>query len=76
MWLKFYRDYPVDTPLIKNRVQSGQGIIGCEMHELNGWGNTLHHSARDWRLLDDAKRKPHVGDRDSLPPMSEMQADY
>ncbi|MGZ3633372.1 MAG: hypothetical protein ACXWM7_03485 [Parachlamydiaceae bacterium] len=41
MWLKFYRDYPVDTPLIKNRLQSVQGIIGCEMHELNGWGNTL-----------------------------------
>lgn len=38
MWFKEYRDYPIDTPLIQKRVESGHGIIGCEMHELNGWG--------------------------------------
>jgi hypothetical protein len=38
MWFKEYRDYPIDRPLIKEPVESGRGIIGCEMHEINGWG--------------------------------------
>lgn len=38
MWFKEYRDYPRDRPLIKEKVESGTGIIGCEMHDLNGWG--------------------------------------
>lgn len=38
MWHKEYKDYPPDTPLRKERVKK---IVGCEMHELNGWGNTL-----------------------------------
>lgn len=42
MWFKEYRDYPIDKPLIKEQVESGEGIIGCEMHDLNGWGNELH----------------------------------
>ncbi len=42
MWPKVYRDYPPDHPLKKYRVEPGKGIIGCEMHELNGWGNSLH----------------------------------
>lgn len=42
MWPKKYRDYPPDKPLIKEQVQPGDGIIGCEMHEINGWGNNLH----------------------------------
>lgn len=42
MWFKHYRDYPIDRPLIKEQVESGKGIIGCEMHDLNGWGNALH----------------------------------
>lgn len=42
MWPKYYRDYPPDKPLIKEQVQPGDGIIGCEMHEINGWGNTHH----------------------------------
>jgi hypothetical protein len=51
MWPKFYRDYPPDSPLIKNRVQASHGIIGCEMHEINGWGNTYHHSPQEWRSV-------------------------
>lgn len=43
MWPKEYKDYKTDEPNIKNPIQPGHGIIGCEMHELNGWGNTLHH---------------------------------
>ena len=43
MWDRDYRDYKRDTPLIKERIESGKGFAGCEMHELNGWGNTLHH---------------------------------
>lgn len=42
MWPKEYKDYEVDKPLIKYEVSPGHGIIGCEMHELNGWGNTIH----------------------------------
>lgn len=42
MWFKEYRDYPIDRPLIKEQVEPGHGIIGCEMHDLNGWGTDLH----------------------------------
>jgi hypothetical protein len=42
MWQKAYRDYPEDTPLVKYQVETGRDMIGCEMHEINGWGNTLH----------------------------------
>jgi hypothetical protein len=43
MWFKEYRDYPIDHPLIKEKVEPGNGIIGCEMHDLNGWGTERHH---------------------------------
>ncbi len=43
MWFKEYRDYKVDTPLIKEQIEPGRGIIGCEMHDLNGWGDEIHH---------------------------------
>ena len=42
MWPKSYKDYPKDTPLVKNRVEPGKGIVGCEMSEPNGWGDTFH----------------------------------
>jgi len=42
MWPKSYRDYRLDESLIKNQVEPSRGIIGCEMHELNGWGTSLH----------------------------------
>lgn len=42
MWPKSYKDYPVDTALIQQQVESGKGIVGCEMHDLNGWGEELH----------------------------------
>jgi hypothetical protein len=41
MWQREYKDYKKDQPLIKQTVESGKGIIGCEMHEIFGWGNTL-----------------------------------
>lgn len=46
MWPKKYRDYPIDTPLVQQQVETGKGICGCEMHEINGWGNTLHNQRR------------------------------
>jgi hypothetical protein len=46
MWFKQYRDYPIDGPLIQEKVETGHGIIGCEMHDLNGWGNEIHHVKR------------------------------
>lgn len=42
MWPKAYKDYKIDDPLVKFPVFPGKGIIGCEMHDLNGWGNSLH----------------------------------
>lgn len=42
MWFKEYHDYPIDKPLIKEQVEPGHGIIGCEMHDLNGWSTHLH----------------------------------
>lgn len=42
MWFKQYRDYPIDRPLIKEQVEPSKGIVGCEMHDLNGWGTNLH----------------------------------
>lgn len=43
MWYREYRDYKPDEALIKQPVESGRGIVGCEMHEIFGWGNRLHH---------------------------------
>lgn len=43
MWHREYRDYKVDEPLIQQEIEPSKGICGCEMHEINGWGNTLHH---------------------------------
>ncbi len=42
MWPKSYKNYPQDYPLIKEKVEPGRGIVGCEMHDLNGWGETHH----------------------------------
>jgi hypothetical protein len=42
MWFKRYKDYPIDQPLIKEQVEPSHGIIGCEMHEQNGWGTEYH----------------------------------
>jgi hypothetical protein len=42
MWYREYRDYKPDEPLVKEKVGPGKGIVGCEMHEINGWGNSRH----------------------------------
>lgn len=42
MWFREFKDYPIDKPLIKEPVEPGNGIIGCQMHEINGWGTTMH----------------------------------
>jgi hypothetical protein len=42
VWRSIYKDYKPDGKWIKEEVESGKGIIGCEMHELNGWGNNIH----------------------------------
>lgn len=42
MWPKEYKDYPPDSPLRKERVETMQGITGCEMNEANGWGESFH----------------------------------
>lgn len=39
MWARKYKDYPPDTDLKKEQVESNSGIVGCEMHELFGWGS-------------------------------------
>jgi hypothetical protein len=40
MWFKEFKDYPIDKPLKKETVTQGPGLIGCEMKELNGWGES------------------------------------
>lgn len=42
MWWKEYKNTPPDTPLKKERIEPGKGIVGCEMHEINGWGLQVH----------------------------------
>lgn len=42
MWKNTYKDYKPDEAWVHEEVEPGDGIIGCEMHELNGWGNNLH----------------------------------
>jgi hypothetical protein len=49
MWDKEFRDYKRDQPLIKERIETGKNFSGCEMHELNGWGNTLQHPKKKKR---------------------------
>lgn len=59
MWPKAYRDYKVDKPLIKYQIEPSHGIIGCEMHEINGWGNTLHFhpEERHYHFHEQLKKK-------------------
>lgn len=49
MWFKHYRDYPHDKPIIKEQVEPSHGVIGCEMHDLYGWGTSHHITRRQWR---------------------------
>lgn len=37
MWNRKYKDYPKDSDMLKEKIESGKGIIGCEMHEVYGW---------------------------------------
>lgn len=53
MWPKSYRDYKIDAPLIKQQVEPSHGIIGCEMHDLNGWGNSLHIPKENFEEIRD-----------------------
>jgi hypothetical protein len=42
MWFRAYKNYPIDRPLVQEKVEPLKGIIGCEMHEINGWGDHIH----------------------------------
>lgn len=42
MWDRENEEYPKDSPFKQQKVQSGQGIVGCEMHETYGWQLSLH----------------------------------
>lgn len=43
MWHKEYKDYKKDECLIKQQTEPSKGIIGCEMHDYNGWGEEYHY---------------------------------
>lgn len=59
MWFKEYKDYPIDYPLVQEPVESGKGIIGCEMHELSGWGEEWHQVKNQKKsFFSDTKNKP------------------
>lgn len=49
MWPKAYKDYPKDTKLKKDQVEPSHGIIGCEMHDINGWGDSHHQTPQPKR---------------------------
>ena len=38
MWKNVYRDYKPNQDWIQVKVEPCRGIIGCEMHEVQGWG--------------------------------------
>lgn len=44
MWHNTYKDYSHDAELKKAKVHPGKGIIGCEMHEINGWSESYHQA--------------------------------
>jgi hypothetical protein len=44
MWARKYKDYPQDSLLVKEPVEPGKGIVGCEMHGYFGWGEVYHPS--------------------------------
>lgn len=42
MWKNTYKDYKPDEEWLQKTVEPGRGIVGCEMHEINGWGEAFH----------------------------------
>ncbi|MCC5831548.1 MAG: hypothetical protein JJU12_00695 [Chlamydiales bacterium] len=42
VWRNNYKDYKPDEAWIKEQVEPGRGIVGCEMHEHYGWGISTH----------------------------------
>ena len=42
MWDYHYKKQPKDKTLNHKQVEPGKGVIGCEMHEINGWGESYH----------------------------------
>ncbi len=47
MWQNLYSDYPQDTQTKNLHVEIGKGIVGCEMHEIAGWGEAHHPDPSD-----------------------------
>lgn len=45
MWKNTYKDYRPDEAWVKEKLEAGRGMVGCEMHETNGWGDQ-HHTPR------------------------------
>lgn len=59
MWARKYKDYPTDSSLVKQEVEPGKGIIGCEMHGYFGWGEAYHpHVNKEEARRDDAHLPP------------------
>jgi len=44
VWWQEYKDYRYDKPLKRHKVETGKGIVGCEMNDRNGYGVTMHRS--------------------------------
>ena len=51
MWWQEYADYCYEKPLKQETVETGKGIIGCEMHDRHGYG------IEDHQYQDRKKRK-------------------
>ena len=60
MWKNRYRDYALDLDWSQEKVEPRAGIIGCEMHEINGWGENYEPEEKSkpfWGTLISKVRK-------------------
>jgi hypothetical protein len=46
MWKNSYKDYKPNEKFIQSKIETGKGIIGCEMNESYGWGQK-HESTKE-----------------------------
>lgn len=58
MWRNTYKDYRLDEEWLKEKVEPGKGIVGCEMHELNGWGDGIHNQSFGLPFSDSGELAP------------------
>ena len=89
MWFRgFLGTIKRDQPNVKYQVEPGRGISGCEMHEINGWGNSLQwpqkkkkrglhrriSATRKKRLRHEPAGRAHLGPNSGLSSLPALRA--